>query len=153
MISEKDAADGWRVERWAYKGVRETSDHKLCHTWHGPNGDGEPLIFLKVKAGAVGGVYEVEVQREDGEFKSARLAVKYTGDREWDENLIAEWKTKDRLAKVALARRRKERKAAEGDEFRDAVAPLKALMDRSTTWTNRSAFVAMVVDELYRGKR
>lgn len=145
-MSEQDT----RVaEVWTYAGVRLGSKQKKVHAWQDVKG--ELLYFGKLTGLAVGGRYEVMVNRApDGAFETVSIGTKFLGERCEDDQLVAQWQTEARLADVKLARDRAERKlAADPDAFEVAIQPLRDLRAKSCrTWADRVAFLAMVVEHL-----
>lgn len=146
-MSEQDA----RVqELWTYAGIRLSQSHKKLHAWQDREG-GELLYFGKLTGHAIGGQYEVMVNRApEGEFQTVSLAPKFAGSQCDDRALVGQWQTEHRLAEVKLARERAERKIrSEPDSFNLAIEPLRALRAKSCrTWADRVAFLAMVVEHL-----
>lgn len=138
------------TESWTYAGTRLGKGNKKVHAWQ--DGTGEQMHFAKLTASAIGGRYEVSVERTaDGAFQSVSRTVTFTGDQCDDRTLVGKWQTESRLAEVELTRDRTERKLkAEADAFEAAMAPLRELYKASSsrTWTSRTAFIAMVIDAL-----
>lgn len=137
-------------ERWVYVGVRLGKSNAKVHAWIDTTG--EEMWFAKLKGAIIGGIYTVKVERgPDGKFQSVLLGVDWTSERETDTAKLAEWHAANRLTEAVLTKQRNEAKAKQHDEFDDAIAPLRDLFQRTArTSTQRSAFVAMVIDHLYR---
>lgn len=144
-----ETADNRTPETWIYAGARISNRGKKMFAWQDPTG--ELLYFTKVSGLTVGGRYQFDVLRENGEFKSVFSGTKrYIGTDEDNAELVAGWQTEHRLAEARLARERAERKAASADDaFEQAMWPLRELRSKSCrTRADRTAFLAMVIDAL-----
>jgi hypothetical protein len=144
-----DTADTRVAEVWTYGGVRIGSKRKKVHAWR--DAKGEDMYFGKLTGHAIGGRYQVMVQRDPaGAFQSVTIGARFLGGRCEDEHLVSQWQTEDRLTEAKLARDRAERKlAAEPDALELAIQPLRDLRARSCrTWADRVAFTAMVLEAL-----
>jgi hypothetical protein len=137
------------AETWTYCGARLGRGSKRLHEWQ--DASGELFCFAKLTGHAIGGRYEVMVDRDpDGTFRTVSLGAKFLGQRCEDEQLVGQWQTEHRLAEAKLARDRAEKKIRnDPDAFELAIQPLRELRARSCrTRADGVAFTAMVLDSL-----
>lgn len=101
-------------ERWTYAGRRQVTGGKLGYCW--VDGDGRELFYATVRAGVVGAVYELDVERADDNVRvvpSPRFVDEPRDPR------VAEWEAEDRAAYTAdeLRKRESRAKRASGERF------------------------------------
>jgi hypothetical protein len=114
--------------RMIYLGQRGSREKPLSHAWVAEdNPTGSPGLFRKVKGTAVGSIYEVQVERDNGEIRSAYLNPTYTGDQYDDDVQVAAWKALDQQARHADRMRRLEKRNAGSAELDAALEPLNAM--------------------------
>lgn len=117
------------TEQWVYGGERRLTKGAGV-VWYrlAPDGErfvDEPLYFAKKgAAGAIGGVYSVDVIR-DGEQLSMVGKPRYTGDLE-KPKVVAEWTALHDAARTAAAAENKERKAKDTKiTYEEVLAPFR----------------------------
>jgi hypothetical protein len=148
-MTDQATESEFKPENWTYTGIGLGKGDAKLHGWLGPGG--EDMWFSRLKGSVVGGIHAVEVKRDaDGKFDSVRIHATWTGKRADDEAKLAEWHAANRLAQTQLEMKRALAKARQYDEFADVMRPLQELFRKARTSAQRSAFIAMVIDHLYR---
>jgi hypothetical protein len=134
------------VERWAYAGVRVTTDRKAAEVWIDQAGDGDELWFAsKGRRPVLGAIYEVDATRT-GERISRYGKPRYTGARiASDDPRYRAWNVADNGAHVRLQLLRDEAKAAKRDGLDEALEPLLGYAAACRTRVERDALLATVI--------
>lgn len=137
------------TEEWVFVGARYDGPtaRKKKYAWRDPNG--RTLIYSGVTAFSIGGVYEVKIHRAPREDGSGSHVIvygipRYTGGRAPD---AAELQTAQKVYEVERYGQAQEKKDAE-KELEAALAPIIALMRKQRTWTQKSAFLAYIINRL-----
>lgn len=131
------------IETWTYAGVRERNG-KRWYAW--VDADGEEMLWGKLKAGVIGGRYEVPVTR-DGEHVSALLSISYV-DMTADSVTVAGYTARAVAASTRLSQLARERSDAKRNALDEAMAPLIAVARTLRTGPEREALIAHVIRKI-----
>ena len=134
-------------EEWTYLGRRLVRGGKIGYCWL--TADDEEVIFDKVKATVIGGVYEIEViHNEDGTRSVYKNTVKYAGRSHADSKKVGQWALEDKAAYTEQQRRGVEKKKAKEDKpLGNLTLKEIGLMCRRAP-SQRSAIIATVISEI-----
>lgn len=141
-------ADG-EIETWTYVGRRFLTGNKIGYAWI--DATDEEVMFDKIKATVVGGLYEIEVVRGGDKLSVYKNTVKYVGPSGSDKDTVAKWAALDKAAYTEQQRRAVERKAAKEDQplANLTLAQVATMVRRSPS--QRSAIIATVINEILYG--
>lgn len=127
---------------WTYMGQRLTASKKLAHAWR--REDGEQVLYLKLKAASVGGVYALDVSPNGEKVFSASLRFVRQSD---DEN-APRWSIEHESARVEYDAQRAEKSAAKEKPLSDmTLREVKQMMHR-TLAPRRRALLAVILKEI-----
>jgi hypothetical protein len=142
------------TEQWVYGGERRLTKGAGV-VWYklAPDGEryvDEPLYFPKKgQAGAIGGIYTVNVIR-DGDSLSMVGKPRYTGDID-KPKVIAEWTALADAARIAAAAENKERKAKDTKIiYEEVLAPFRRAYANSDP-VGRQVILAKVLRAITSG--
>jgi hypothetical protein len=138
------------TEVWTYVGRRQGASRDIVHAWLDP--EDSTLAYGKVKGSVIGGRYCLDVERIDSKTTVYPDTLTFTGERDPSDELRLTWEAADRTTMIAVERDRLERKQATDSEFDRAIAPLRDVYAKQTSYARRSAFVALVITELGRSR-
>lgn len=133
------------TERWTYLGKKRVTGGTVRHAWRDESGDG-PLLFKKLKAGVVGGIYEVDATRNDAGGVSVGVDVAFTNQWASDREVLV---LEDRAEAKALERDRLERAGAKKDALEEAARPLLDLAARTRTQAGKAALVDYITRQIW----
>lgn len=136
--------DQWGLETWTYAGLRVGRNGKRLHAWAEPDGS-EYLYDDKGSAWVMGGLYEVEVQR-DAEHVT-RKTPKYTGNRA-EAGTVQRYRVADEAARITLAELALIRSHAKHESLDQVLEPVRDLA-RGLRSAEREAFAQMLMRAVY----
>lgn len=151
-MSDDDLPEGTELRTWTYAGARV--DHKRTPKTAWVTQDGDVLLYGnkgRPTPEIIGGIYTVPSTEPDG--GTAYFGdLKYTGEQEENQEIVAEWKVQAAAAKGAKTTKAAENKIAK--ESQD-LSDLTLAEIRTAMWTmNKSqetATIGIVVRYLLKG--
>jgi hypothetical protein len=135
--------DDWPTERWTFAGTRVNAKGKRVHAWLEPGGSA--YLYAPKGSPVIGGVYTVQVKREDDSVR--RTEPQYDGEINPDIDR-AELQARDHAAKVRLAGIAAERKQGGYQALDEAIEPLVKVAAKLRTGAERDALIAYVTRRL-----
>jgi hypothetical protein len=135
--------DGFAPEEWVYLGQCRLQGGGTGHEWRTP--DGKPVVYAKLKARVLGGVYQLNVRRTDERVTVQPGTLSYSGHQVEDAAAIqligmeAERKIKVKRLEANTSR------TAQLDE---ALAPLLELARGLKTYSDRRALLDYVASKV-----
>lgn len=134
--------DNFTPAEWAYLGRRLPSDGKT-KPWHAWQDETGRELHYTDGAAVIGGIYEVEVLREEESVRARIKGAKYLG-RKVDADEVARNEALDAGTRQELARQAAERKHARSSELDEALAPVLRIA-RSCRTRHEATMLASVV--------
>lgn len=137
--------------RFVYVGKRQHS-RGLAHAWLREDDlDGDEMLYTKLKASVVGGVYEVEIVEQDDDHTTVRAGtLGWQGEKVDDGDLVANWELRSRAAQQAHDVEKAEKRAASDSELARAMDPLRRIIWRDGNPSRRWALAHAITQELMR---
>lgn len=135
--------------RMVYAGKRLSSKETLVSAWYREDDPDELLLFKKLDAGCIGGIYEIKVVVDDDPGTSVVGKPKWTSEQvDGDER--AALTLRHRAAETDYAVIQSEKRAANDDELARAMAPLRRIIHRDSNSRRRWALAGAITAELLR---
>ncbi len=134
---------------WTYAGRRLDRSGKLFHTWQ--DHDGQERLFggrNLSRFAPIGGRYTVTVE-DRSVFTGGSDAPTYEGMLD-DEALRLEWSALDDAAAMADATLKQQKRDKDQDLIREALVPLRRIVERRRGQFDKAAFINAVTAEMWR---
>lgn len=132
------------TERWVYLGPHGGS---ASHVWRDPSE--QKLVYDKLKARIFGGIYSVQVRRQDDSVRVLR-DVTWTGERAEDAAAI---EVQARKTEVMNARIRLEKNSSRHATIDEAIEPLIEIAANLISTTDRAALAEYVTSKIHAARR
>lgn len=139
--------------RFVYAGRLLTVKGTLCPGWIDELSIGlDPEEWLtsllpKAKASVVGGIYTIDFTTEDSYFPGS---VSWTGESV-ERDIVLLLEAKAQATGVRHAQMTLERNEARSSELKELCAPLRELVAKQVSWSQRAALIAYITSEISRG--
>lgn len=137
--------------RMVYVGRRRGDKPAPGYGWTEESKPDDLHVFSKLTGTAVGGIYDVEIQRDEtGRIKSAWLGPKYTGDRHPNATEVALWQAIDADTRREDSMRKAENRAAKAPELNNVLLPLRGVLAKAKSFDEVEAILTVMRNKLMR---
>jgi hypothetical protein len=148
--SASELPEGYEARTTVYIGKRLTVHGKLLPAFEDQD---VHVSVLDVKVyGGIGSTYRIVHEIAGSRaYTTGQYGPRWIAGPEQGDPRLAEWALRARLDALQLEHTRAEkRSASDGDAFRGACAPLRALYQKHVGYGRRAAFLSLVMEEVTR---